>query len=97
MCIGQDKYPHKPGKKKLLQSAGFSQILRIIIVTCNNIPTISRNTQSKSYMLSLTECVWEFQNNALWDTHKYAPHNMETAMNTLVLPLPSLDHSPVDL
>ena len=30
---------------------------------------ISRNTQSKSYMLSLTECVWDFQNNALWDTH----------------------------
>ena len=30
---------------------------------------ISRNTQSISYMLSLTECVWEFQNNALWDTH----------------------------
>ena len=42
----------------------------------NNIPTmqffigISRNTQSKSYMLSLmTECVWEFRNIALWDTH----------------------------
>ena len=41
----------------------------------NNIPAmqflsrISRNTQSKSYMLSLTECVWDFQNNALWDTH----------------------------
>ena len=40
----------------------------------NNIPRmqyftgISRNTQSKSYMLSLTECVWKFQNNALWDT-----------------------------
>ena len=40
----------------------------------NNIPTmqvfteISRNTQSKSYMLSLTECIWEFPNNALWDT-----------------------------
>ena len=36
----------------------------------NNIPTmqffigISRNTQPKSYMLSLTEGVWEFQNNA---------------------------------
>ena len=30
---------------------------------------ISRNTQSKSYMLSLTQCVWDFQNNALWDTH----------------------------
>ena len=40
----------------------------------NNIPTmqyftgISRNTQSKSYMLSLSECVWDFHNNALWDT-----------------------------
>ena len=21
-------------------------------------------------MLSLTECVWEFQNNALWETHE---------------------------
>ena len=36
----------------------------------NNIPTmqffigISKNTQSKSYL-----CGWEFQNNALWDTH----------------------------
>ena len=33
---------------------------------------ISRNTQSKSYMLSLTECVWNFQNNALRDTHEHA-------------------------
>ena len=46
---------------------------------------ISRNTQSRSYMLSidkthlslcvlsmmlsLTDCVFEFQSNALWDTH----------------------------
>ena len=43
-----------------------------------NIPTkqfftrISRNTQSKSYTLSLTECVWEVRNNALWDTHQHA-------------------------
>ena len=22
----------------------------------------------RSYMLSLTECVWEFRNNAFWDT-----------------------------
>ena len=28
---------------------------------------VSRNTQSKSYTLSLTECLWEFQNIALWD------------------------------
>ena len=33
---------------------------------------ISRNTQSKLWMLSLTECVWDFQNNALWDTHQHA-------------------------
>ena len=26
---------------------------------------ISRNTQSKSFTLSLTECVWELRNNAL--------------------------------
>ena len=25
-----------------------------------------------SQNLSLNECVWEFQNNALWDTHKHA-------------------------
>ena len=30
---------------------------------------ISRNTQSNSYTLLLTECVWDFQKNALWDTH----------------------------
>ena len=31
---------------------------------------ISTNTQStKIYILSLTECVWDFQNNALLDTH----------------------------
>ena len=41
----------------------------------NNIPTmqfligIFRITQSKLYILSLIECVWDFQNNALRDTH----------------------------
>ena len=34
---------------------------------------ISRNTKSKSFMLSLTACVWDFQNNGLWDTHNM-PH-----------------------
>ena len=44
----------------------------------NKIPTmqffsgISRNAQSKLYMLSLTECVGDFQNNALWDTHLHS-------------------------
>ena len=33
---------------------------------------ITRNTQSKSYMLSLSERVWDFQNNVLWDTHCHA-------------------------
>ena len=44
----------------------------------NNIPKmqfvtgISRNAPSQSYMLSLTECVWDFQNNSLWDTYLHA-------------------------
>ena len=48
----------------------------ILIGQVSNIPTmqfftgIARNTQSKqSYTLLLTECEWEFQNNALWDTY----------------------------
>ena len=45
-----------------------------------NIPTrqffieISRNIQSKSYMVSVTECCWDFQNNALWDTWDEVPY-----------------------
>ena len=41
----------------------------------NNVPTmqfftgISKTTQFKSHMLSITECVWEFRNNVLWDAH----------------------------
>ena len=53
----------------------FGSVLETLSIGhVNNIPTmqlitgISRNTQSKSYMLSLTECDWEFRNNALWDT-----------------------------
>ena len=55
-------------KDKLVNNA------QIYYKECNNIPTmkfftgISRNTWSKSYTLSLTECVWEFQNIASWDT-----------------------------
>ena len=47
----------------------------------NNIPSmqfftgIFVNTQSKSYILSLTVCVWDFQNNALWETHYHALFN----------------------
>ena len=33
------------------------------------------NSQSKSYILSLTVCVWDIQNNALWDTHYHALFN----------------------
>ena len=52
---------------------GLSSAFNPTIGHVNNIPTmhfftgISRNTQSKSYMLSLTECVWKFRNNELWD------------------------------
>ena len=47
----------------------------IVIGHDNNIPTMqffagfSKNTQPQSYILSLTECVWVFRNNALWDAH----------------------------
>ena len=46
----------------------------------NNIPTmqffigISRNIQSKYYQLSLTDCLWEFRNDALWDTPLHVLH-----------------------
>ena len=49
-----------------------------LICHVKNTPTmqffngISRNTQSKSNMLSLAEHVWEFWINALWDTHHHA-------------------------
>ena len=39
-----------------------------IIPTMQFFAGIFRNTRSKLYMLSLTECVWDFQNNALWET-----------------------------
>ena len=48
----------------------------------NSIPTmqflsgISRNTQSMSYMLSLTVCDWEYQNIAFWDTNLCALFKM---------------------
>ena len=41
--------------------------LFIINVNACQFIGISRNTQLKLYMLSLTECVWK--NNALLDTH----------------------------
>ena len=41
------------------------------IPTMQFFPGISSNTQSKSCMLSLAECVWEFLINALWDTQKH--------------------------
>ena len=53
---------------------GLNSAFNPTIGHINNIPTmqlftgISRHTQSKSYMLSLTECVWKLRNNALWDT-----------------------------
>ena len=47
-------------------------LFNISIGNVNNIPTeISRNTLSKSYMLSLTEFVWDFRNNSLWKNHSH--------------------------
>ena len=81
MSLGLPVYNHFAGRKFFNQDTrgGYQGVWNCSIVMVighvNNIPTmhfftgISRNTQSKSYMLSLTECVWDFQNNALWDTH----------------------------
>ena len=33
---------------------------------------ISRITHSKSHMPSLTESIWKFRNDELWDTHYHA-------------------------
>ena len=44
----------------------------------------SRNTQSKSYALSLTECVWDFQSNALSDMFSVCPR-MWQAYRTIFL------------
>ena len=74
-------YPFKSGEETSCLTV-FSDIFEpnfntasIIIGHVTNIATmqfftrISRNTQSKFYMLSATECVWNLHNNALWDTH----------------------------
>ena len=50
----------------------------------NNDPTMQfligfpRNTQSKSFMLSLTEYAWKFQYRALWDTLRHALSSTHT-------------------
>ena len=66
---------------------GCSNIIPHVI----NIPTMqsftgtSNYTQSKSYILSLTECLREFRNNSLWDIrqhalfcHKFCAHGLVT-------------------
>ena len=69
LCRGNNYFEHMT----LIYSVRYDTIGHV-----NNIPTvqffteISRDTQQKSYMLSLTACVWEFRNNALWDTHLHA-------------------------
>ena len=62
------------GQYCIMGYSSTSQAARLFkygkLTTSHN--AISKNTQSKSYTLSLTECVWEFRNNALWDTHQHA-------------------------
>ena len=43
----------------------------------NNIPTLQSlldfpEILSQNHILSVTECVWDFQTNALWDTRYHA-------------------------
>ena len=60
--------------------AHFIKSIKWLIGHVNNIPTMQFfdpwNFQKYSklhvYMLSLIECVWDDQNDALWDTHQHA-------------------------
>lgn len=69
-----------------------NKIHNLSIGHVNNVPTmqfftgISRNTQSKPYMLSMTEWVWEFRNDALWDTHYVA--SFWSFVDALYVPFP---------
>ena len=63
-----------------------------VIPTMQFFAGISRNTQSKPYMLSLTECVWDFHNNALSDTHCHAL--LLFRLFLLLVPLPLLADIP---
>ena len=70
-------------QRKLVKHSSKQFILSGVAISIpighvNNIPRIQflngilRSTQSKSYVLSLTEYVWEFKIAALWDTLKIA-------------------------
>ena len=48
---------------------------------------ISRITHSKSYMLSLTESIWKFRNDELWDTHYHALLKLITDIHVYVIVL----------
>ena len=50
----------------------------------------SRRTRSKSYMLSLTEYVWKFRNNALWDTGQHALLDCFVVSTCFIVRLPGL-------
>ena len=58
-------------------------IIHSVIFTMKFFTGIFRNALSKPHMLSLTECVWEFQNNALWDTHQ---HDLLHPLNWMITP-----------
>ena len=64
-------------------------VICIRIGNVNNLPTmplftgISRNSQSKSYMLSLTECVRDFQRNA-WDRLSVCPRIWQAYRTTFL-------------
>ena len=77
-------------KEKPFVYRQFSQIMACKQHSHNE---ISRNTPSKSYMLSWTECVWDNQNKALWDTRQHALswqwHDLENGFSTSIVSLTS--------
>ena len=63
--------------KQTQREQDIYDIFQVIGHVNNDSHTVNVNWNSeeysvKSYGLSLTEYVWEFHNNALWDTHEHA-------------------------
>ena len=68
-----NSYPHPMKANYMISTKQFwekeTSIMPYNIPTMQLFTGISKDTQSKSYTLSLTHGVWDFQNNALWDSH----------------------------
>ena len=57
---------------RLFSTQSRALLFDYLILAKNEKATLNINILSPNHMLSLTEFFWDFQNNALWDTHYHA-------------------------